>query len=397
MRVRSCSHWTHGSWPRWPSSASRPRTRKRGIGIARRPACSHSTTRSSTRSTTRLATMGLLASYDHQHVGGRENRDAVFIYRYYLRLSRASDAACRAQEEAERSRVAARVPLVPVDHHGNPMPLALGMLLAHALGHKDGMLNEHYRVVPDWITRADRLAARAQQPGIFLFSNYIWSHGQQPGALGDASRRRTPTASRSTAVPTRRSTRATSRRYFREQPARRHRGARRGRGHDRRDARRARRPRSATVRPDLSPSARRRRALVPRRRPSRPHRGAGPHRRARQRSRRRSSPACSTCTPRPDGRMAIIETNRGCPYGCTFCDWGSATLSRIRKFDLERVVRRARVVRAAQASRDLPRRRQLRHLRARRRDRGEGRRAEGHATATRRSSSTNYAKNTTST
>jgi hypothetical protein len=34
---------------------------------------------------------------------------------------------------------------------------------------------------------------------------------------------------------------------------------------------------------------------------------------------------------------AIIETNRGCPYGCTFCDWGSATLSRIRQFDLQRV------------------------------------------------------------
>ncbi len=33
----------------------------------------------------------------------------------------------------------------------------------------------------------------------------------------------------------------------------------------------------------------------------------------------------------------VIETNRGCPYGCTFCDWGSATLSRVRKFDLERV------------------------------------------------------------
>ena len=32
-----------------------------------------------------------------------------------------------------------------------------------------------------------------------------------------------------------------------------------------------------------------------------------------------------------------VETNRGCPYGCTFCDWGSSTLSRIRKFDLERV------------------------------------------------------------
>lgn len=33
-----------------------------------------------------------------------------------------------------------------------------------------------------------------------------------------------------------------------------------------------------------------------------------------------------------------IETNRGCPYGCTFCDWGSATMSRIRKFPLDRVV-----------------------------------------------------------
>ena len=34
---------------------------------------------------------------------------------------------------------------------------------------------------------------------------------------------------------------------------------------------------------------------------------------------------------------AIVETNRGCPFGCTFCDWGSATNQKIRKFDLERV------------------------------------------------------------
>jgi len=33
---------------------------------------------------------------------------------------------------------------------------------------------------------------------------------------------------------------------------------------------------------------------------------------------------------------SIIETNRGCPYGCTFCDWGSATNQKIRKFDLDR-------------------------------------------------------------
>lgn len=36
-------------------------------------------------------------------------------------------------------------------------------------------------------------------------------------------------------------------------------------------------------------------------------------------------------------RSASVESNRGCPYGCTYCDWGSATLARIRKFDLDRV------------------------------------------------------------
>ncbi|MFT6274537.1 MAG: tRNA A37 methylthiotransferase MiaB [Halioglobus sp.] len=33
----------------------------------------------------------------------------------------------------------------------------------------------------------------------------------------------------------------------------------------------------------------------------------------------------------------ILETNRGCPYGCTYCDWGSATLERVSKFSLPRV------------------------------------------------------------
>ncbi|MEZ5203414.1 MAG: radical SAM protein [Acidimicrobiales bacterium] len=37
------------------------------------------------------------------------------------------------------------------------------------------------------------------------------------------------------------------------------------------------------------------------------------------------------------GSMAVIETNRGCPFGCTFCDWGSATRSRVRTFGLDRV------------------------------------------------------------
>lgn len=34
---------------------------------------------------------------------------------------------------------------------------------------------------------------------------------------------------------------------------------------------------------------------------------------------------------------ATLETNRGCPYMCTFCDWGSLTYSKVKKFQLERV------------------------------------------------------------
>jgi len=37
--------------------------------------------------------------------------------------------------------------------------------------------------------------------------------------------------------------------------------------------------------------------------------------------------------------MITWETNRGCPFKCTFCDWGSATESKIRKFDDERLLK----------------------------------------------------------
>lgn len=33
----------------------------------------------------------------------------------------------------------------------------------------------------------------------------------------------------------------------------------------------------------------------------------------------------------------VLETNRGCPYACTFCDWGSTTYSKVKRFDLTRV------------------------------------------------------------
>ena len=34
---------------------------------------------------------------------------------------------------------------------------------------------------------------------------------------------------------------------------------------------------------------------------------------------------------------STLETNRGCPFACTFCDWGSLTYNKVKKFDLDRI------------------------------------------------------------
>ncbi len=40
----------------------------------------------------------------------------------------------------------------------------------------------------------------------------------------------------------------------------------------------------------------------------------------------------------PDEKwIGLWETNRGCPFRCTFCDWGSATAAKVTKFGLERL------------------------------------------------------------
>ncbi len=35
--------------------------------------------------------------------------------------------------------------------------------------------------------------------------------------------------------------------------------------------------------------------------------------------------------------LASWETNRGCPFSCTYCDWGSATNSKVARFEMDRI------------------------------------------------------------
>lgn len=39
-----------------------------------------------------------------------------------------------------------------------------------------------------------------------------------------------------------------------------------------------------------------------------------------------------------EGFIPIIETNRGCPFSCTFCVWGIAALNKLKRFGMERIV-----------------------------------------------------------
>lgn len=42
--------------------------------------------------------------------------------------------------------------------------------------------------------------------------------------------------------------------------------------------------------------------------------------------------------PREKRWQVLQETNRGCPYACTFCEWGASALNKVRPFPMDRVL-----------------------------------------------------------
>jgi radical SAM superfamily enzyme YgiQ (UPF0313 family) len=285
----------------------------------------------------RLRAHGVLSRFDRHHLGGRENNVAREIFVFYNRISAEASSACAAQQAAAANAspaVTTRVPIVPIDDRANPLPLALGMILATVMAHENGLLRDHYELVPDWITRRDRLPARARRPGIFLFSNYIWSHGHNL-TYSEMVKRASPFNVTVHGGPDTPKYEGDVETYFHENP---HVDiAVHGEGEvTTAELLEALIGAVGDGPPDLS----RLRDV-----PGLSYRDGDAVVRTAKRDRLTELDAIPSpfltglfdVHARAGASMAILETNRGCPYGCTFCDWGSATLSRIRQFDLDRV------------------------------------------------------------
>ena len=312
------------------------------------------------------------------------------------------------QERRERTGLARTkvFPLhaIPTDWR-NP-PLSLGLLFSYAKVYEDGRLEESYDLRPDWMLDDERLEAYVDEPSIYLFSSYIWSSAENL-RLSALIKERNPGNVTIHGGPNVPKYEADVLNYFADNPhvditvrgegeitAAEILDALAGKlgdgpvdlsvldgvaGLSYRDGDRVIRTADRDRLTDLD--------VVP-------------------------SPYLSgvfdsyvegwnsiadTGAAGADGwayklPVVVLETNRGCPYGCTFCDWGSATNSRIRKYSIDRIFAEIQWCSRQQGRHHRAGRRQLRHLRARRRDHREGRQLQA-GPGLPKQFGTNYAKN----
>jgi hypothetical protein len=286
-----------------------------------------------------LARVGLLVAHDPERlqsttVRDEEMRRAIFGT---ARFRVHANALHAAHDEGEAARGGPpRAMVVPVQSAGNIPPLSTGMVLAYARAYDGGRLAEAYDLYPRWIADPADVPSDATRPAVYLFTNYLWSH-ERNLEFAQQVKASNPLALTIHGGPDCPTYEGEDETYLRQNPQVD--VVVRGEGElTASEVLAALAPTIGSGHPDLA-------AL-----------GSVPgitfrdgDRIVRTAERPRIEDVDTIPSPYLTGvfdafgetrevGLAIIETNRGCPYGCTFCDWGSATNSRIRKFDLERVL-----------------------------------------------------------
>lgn len=311
----------------------------------------------------RLRSVSLLRPFDPADYAFRHGPNRLHEKVRRERKGRRSVAAAIARrmaaldeiEQERRARLGvARPKVIPV--HGikaawrNP-PLSLGLIFSYAMAYKGGLLQEHYDFRPDWVVDHDAIDRYSVEPAVYLFSSYIWNSSENL-ELSARVKERSPhsiTIHGGPDVPKYEGDVAT---YFRAHPhvdilAR-------GEGEvtaaevlEALAGRIGEGPVDLSVLADVPGISYRNGDII-----------------VRTADRPRLTDLNVIPSPYLEGlfdgyvegwlRIAdalgggtdafafevptvVLETNRGCPYGCTFCDWGASTLSRIRQYDLDRV------------------------------------------------------------
>ncbi len=276
----------------------------------------------------RLHASGLLqttAAVDHERNAfapvERNSREIIF---------EATLEAVAEFRETVMARPGRRTAVVPVNDDPNMAPLSLGLLVAYAQELDGGRLKERYDFVPLFLTDDAAVLEFTDQPAIFLFSNYIWNY-ERNLKLSAMLKQANPAGIMIHGGPSTPKYTADCIEFFVENP---HVDVTvRGEGEatfaalldalDENDLT------DLSVLESVAGLSFR-----------------GPNGVVDSEDRDRIADLDTIPSPYLLGLFdafgkahsaAVVESNRGCPYGCTFCDWGSATLSRIRKFDMDRV------------------------------------------------------------
>jgi hypothetical protein len=157
----------------------------------------------------RLARIGLVAHPDSEGHKGREDHFMRAVVANQWMYRAVTDDRLQATFNEPRAATDRRVTVVPFDCWNEPIPLALGMLIAHAQAVDGGRLLQHYEFLPQtkFPEQQDRILDRG--PAVLLFSNYLWSHVENL-RTSERAKRLSPGSVTIHGGPTRRSTRATS-------------------------------------------------------------------------------------------------------------------------------------------------------------------------------------------